>query len=245
MTLAGTYVRLELDSVVAGLPADAKYTGVRIAQSDGSAWWDHMGIACTSADVTKDPLLSNEAWQKAHRSEAARDAAVIPLDILYRLRLPDYFQFEDDRQKMGDYFRDFVYGPLRGALDAESRAARELMAEQVRLEKTLPVSLIARNVKRRCPRMSFCAASTTNRANEFRAGHAGFLSPLKKTEGQRPTRLDLARWLVNPENPLTARVTVNRFWQQLFGEGLGEDPRGFWRARRSSDSRGSAQLARR
>jgi hypothetical protein len=47
----------------------------------------------------------------------------------------------------------------------------------------------------------------------------GFLPPLKK-QGARATRLDLANWLVSPENPLTARVTVNKIWQELFGQGI-------------------------
>ena len=54
--------------------------------------------------------------------------------------------------------------------------------------------------------------------DELKSGVIAALHPMP--EGAPGNRLGLAQWLVAKENPLTARVTVNRFWQEIFGTGL-------------------------
>jgi hypothetical protein len=63
------------------------------------------------------------------------------------------------------------------------------------------------------------------RAEKVYADVPSVLHPLAETE--LPNRLGLARWLVSRDNPLAARVTVNRIWEQYFGRGLVETSEDF------------------
>jgi len=69
------------------------------------------------------------------------------------------------------------------------------------------------------PRESFILAkgSYDKPMEKVSAGTPAILSPFN---AEKPTRLDLAQWLVRRDHPLTARVTVNRYWQTFFGVGL-------------------------
>lgn len=62
--------------------------------------------------------------------------------------------------------------------------------------------------------------------DEVTPGTPAVLPPLEP-RGDVPDRLDLARWIASPDNPLTARVEVNRIWERLFGRGLVDTPGDF------------------
>ena len=66
----------------------------------------------------------------------------------------------------------------------------------------------------------------TRPGEEVTPGTPAVLHPMERPHG-RPNRLDLAKWLVSPRNPLTARVIMNRVWQQYFGRGIVETENDF------------------
>jgi hypothetical protein len=72
----------------------------------------------------------------------------------------------------------------------------------------------------------FIKGDFTRPADEVTPGTPKVLHAFETTS-QQPNRLDLAKWIVSPQNPLTARVIVNRVWQQYFGRGIVETENDF------------------
>jgi hypothetical protein len=110
--------------------------------------------------------------------------------------------------------------------DAEvSKARDELIAARRALNQLVnPISEIMVMEEMRQPKPAFVLkrGEYDQRGERVTPDTPGVLPPLAARGVAPPNRLDLAKWLTTPTHPLTARVTVNRFWQQMFGRGIVE-----------------------
>ncbi len=110
-----------------------------------------------------------------------------------------------------------IHQASRDEEPGEKERAAELTKTLTQIEKSIPVTMVMDEAK---PRDTFILlrGEFDKNGEKVTATTPASLPPM---HAELPrNRLGLARWLVDPANPLPARVTVNRFWQMLFGTGL-------------------------
>ena len=123
--------------------------------------------------------------------------------------------------QLRDYFLATVHQPHTDAL-ATLKAARD--AKRGLIQPIQEIMVMREMEKpRQCYVLTRGIYSTRGEAVPFDT--PAVLPPFP--EDQPRNRLGLSRWLTSPDHPLTARVTVNRYWQMIFGNGLVRTPEDF------------------
>ena len=124
----------------------------------------------------------------------------------------------EQKQKLQKFFRETQ---ATDYIAAQKKSA-DLKKARADFERTVPNTLVMSEMEK--PRDTFVKVRGNYDQNgeKISPGVPAFLPALTAApaNGQRHTRIDFARWLVSPEQPLTARVTVNRWWKMVFGTGL-------------------------
>jgi hypothetical protein len=104
--------------------------------------------------------------------------------------------------------------------------AKKLEAEKEAIKARSPITHVQEEVMNVMPMANILARGAYDKPGE--RVEAAVPAALGKLPEKAPkNRLGLAQWLVSPDNALTARVTVNRFWQELFGQGIVKTPEDF------------------
>jgi hypothetical protein len=114
-------------------------------------------------------------------------------------------------------------------VDLESRRMREQLkqipAQIEAVNNAIPVTMVMQEMAERRKTHLLIRGEYDKLGDEVSPGLPSSL--VGETPIPEATRLDLARWLVDPVHPLTARVAVNRWWEMLFGTGLVETAEDF------------------
>jgi hypothetical protein len=133
------------------------------------------------------------------------------------IRKPVAERTEREQRILTSYF---VHGSFPALTKGVSIAPKmkELRTKLDALDKTLPhltEAYVMRDDPIRQVTHIALRGDFKHEGPEVEPGPPSFLPP-----GRAATRLELAKWLMSPENPLVARVQVNRLWQEMFGRGI-------------------------
>jgi len=181
---------------------------------------EHLVAAARGRLAADTPALVAEraSWiaTEQKRLASAADATVAPgsEDVTAALRTPREARTAGQERLLADHHRGIaaVTAPLRAEL-ARLEADRDaLRAAQTRMPATVAAPPRTVRILPRGNWMDESGAEVQPATPAFLGGDAG--------STERPTRLDLARWMTAPDNPLVARVLANRLWALCFGAGL-------------------------
>ena len=138
-----------------------------------------------------------------------------PEDILPVLLIDEAKRAKPQAEKIAAHYRAFAkeLEPVRKSIEAKRKQHKKVTDSIV----TTPYMSELGKAKRRETYLMI-KGSFLSKGNAVKAGFpASFHAPAK---GTPHNRMGVARWLMQEDNPLTARVAVNRFWSRLFGRGL-------------------------
>jgi hypothetical protein len=122
---------------------------------------------------------------------------------------------KDEAEQVREYFLTYAAPPTLRTVYTELKALRR---QKEQLDAVIPTTMVMAEMKK--PRDTFVLArgDYRNQTEKVQPGVPAMLPPLP--DNAPLNRLTLAKWLVQPDHPLTSRVAVNRFWQMYFGIGI-------------------------
>ncbi|MDZ4820495.1 MAG: DUF1553 domain-containing protein, partial [Planctomycetota bacterium] len=217
---ANKWVRLEVPIEKIGLVPGDHLAGFALTQVDGTVYWDEVGVV----GVTDPDLNSSRSFLLWLQENSGKKVDGIKPDLQKALEAHPKTKMSGDH--MAELLRHYLQeicidtSPKLKPLDDLANQMRKLRNQ---LDNSMPRTFVYNDLKD--PRETFVMlrGQYTIKGERVYPGVPAFLPPLpERPADKRANRLDLANWLVSNEHPLTARVAVNRFWQQFFSIGLVE-----------------------
>ena len=162
----------------------------------------------------KDHILGSFRISTSN-DDVAIERARLPQNILAIIEKPVAERSSEETSQLGEHYRLKLAPELADARKELQTLTTEL--EGMKPEASVPVLRELAETARRTTLLQF-RGNYLDKGHEVHEGVPAIFPPIPN--GEPVNRLTLAKWLVSDENPLTARVVVNRYWENLFGRGI-------------------------